>query len=60
MPTADAYFKKPESKYFRASDLKKEIVGTIASVDSAEFKDDDGGTATSPSFISRTCRKPLC
>jgi hypothetical protein len=47
MPTASDYF-KTESKYFRASDFAKEIVGTIGSVESAEFKNDDGGTAVKP------------
>ena len=47
MPTAGDYF-KIESKYFRASDFTKEIVGTIWSVESSEFKNDDGGTAVKP------------
>jgi hypothetical protein len=47
MPTASDYF-KTESKYFRASDFTKEIVGTIGSVESSEFKNDDGGTAVKP------------
>jgi len=47
MPTAKDYF-KTESKYFRASDFSKEIICTIESVNSAEFKNDDGGTAVKP------------
>jgi hypothetical protein len=47
MPTAADYF-KTESKYFRASDFTKEVVGTIEKVESAEFKNDDGGTAVKP------------
>ena len=47
MPTAADYF-KTESKYFRASDFTKEIIGTIGSVESAEFKNDDGSAAVKP------------
>ena len=47
MPTAKDYF-KTESKYFRASDFTQEIVGTIGSVESAEFKNDDGSAAVKP------------
>jgi len=47
MPTAKDYF-KTESKYFRASDFPKEIICTIGSVDSCEFKNDDGGAAVKP------------
>ena len=47
MATAADYF-KTESKYFRASDFTKEIIGTIGSVESAEFKNDDGSAAVKP------------
>jgi hypothetical protein len=47
MPTAADYF-KTESKYFRASDFTEEIIGTIGSVESAEFKNDDGSAAVKP------------
>jgi hypothetical protein len=47
MPTAADYFKS-ESKYFRSSDFTKEIIGTIGSVESAEFKNDDGSAAVKP------------
>ena len=47
MPSAADYFKS-ESKYFRASDFTKEIIGTIGSVESAEFKNDDGSAAVKP------------
>jgi hypothetical protein len=47
MPSAADYF-KTESKYFRASDFTKEIIGTIGSVESAEFKNDDGSAAVKP------------
>ena len=45
--TAKDYF-KTESKYFRASDFTKEVIGTIEKVESSEFKNDDGGTAVKP------------
>ena len=48
MPTASDYFQRPESKYFRAGDFTKEIVGTIESVERTEFKNDDGATAAKP------------
>ena len=48
MPTASHYFQTPTSKYFRAGDFTKEIVGTIESVDSVEFKNDDGSAAVKP------------
>jgi hypothetical protein len=48
MPTASDYFPTPTSKYFRAGDFTKEIVGTIQSVDRAEFKNDDGSAAAKP------------
>jgi len=47
MPTAKDYF-KTESKYFRASDFSKEIICTVESVDSCEFKNDDGSAAVKP------------
>jgi hypothetical protein len=47
MPTAADYFKS-DSKYFRASDFTREIIGTIGSVESAEFKNDDGSAAVKP------------
>jgi hypothetical protein len=48
MPTASDYFPTPTSKYFRAGDFTKEIVGTIQSVDRTEFKNDDGSAAAKP------------
>jgi hypothetical protein len=36
------------SKYFRAGDFTKELVGTIQSVDRTEFKNDDGFAAAKP------------
>jgi hypothetical protein len=48
MPTASDYFPPPTSKYFRAGDFTKEIVGTIQSVDRTEFKNDDGSAAAKP------------
>jgi hypothetical protein len=48
MPTASDYFQTPASKYFRAGDFTKELVGTIRSVDRTEFKNDDGSAAAKP------------
>jgi hypothetical protein len=48
MPTASDYFQSPASKYFRAGDFTKELVGTIRSVDRTEFKNDDGSAAAKP------------
>ena len=48
MPTASDYFQTPASKYFRAGDFTKELVGTIQSVDRTEFKNDDGSAAAKP------------
>jgi hypothetical protein len=48
MPTASDYFQTPASKYFRAGDFTKEIIGTIRSVERAEFKNDDGSAAAKP------------
>ena len=48
MPTASDYFQTPASKYFRAGDFTKELIGTIQSVDRAEFKNDDGSAAAKP------------
>jgi hypothetical protein len=48
MPTASDYFQTPTSKYFCAGDFTKEIVGTIQSVERAEFKNDDGSAAAKP------------
>jgi hypothetical protein len=49
MPTANDFFSNSNtSKYFRAGDLNKEIVGTIESVQKAEFKSDDGATQVKP------------
>ena len=48
MPTASDYFQTPVSKYFRAGDFTKELVGTIQSVDRTEFKNDDGSAAAKP------------
>ena len=57
MPTASDYFQTPASKYFRAGDFTKELVGTIQSVDRTEFKNDDGSAAAKPVLLFRTCRK---
>ena len=46
MPTASDYFQTPASKYFRAGDFTKELVGTDPSVDRTEFKNDDGSAAS--------------
>ena len=48
MPTASDYFQTPASKYFRAGDFAKELVGTIQSVDRTDFKNDDGSAAAKP------------
>ena len=48
MPTASDYFQTPASKYFRAGDFTKELVGTIRSVDRTEFKNDDGSATAKP------------
>ena len=57
MPTASDYFQTPASKYFRAGDFTKELVGTIQSVDRTEFKNDDGSPRRSRFSIFRTCSK---
>jgi hypothetical protein len=48
MPTASDYFQTPASKYFRAGDFTKELVGTIRSVDRTEFKNNDGSATAKP------------
>ena len=48
MPTASDYFQTPASKYFRAGDFSKELIGTIQGVDRAEFKNDDGSATAKP------------
>ena len=48
MPLLSDYFQTPASKYFRAEDFTKELVGTIRSVDRTEFKNDDGSAAAKP------------
>jgi hypothetical protein len=47
MPTANDYFPKPASKYFRATEFDKEIVLTIAGVSRVEFTN-DGVTSAKP------------
>ena len=48
MPTASDYFKTLRANTFALSDFTKELVGTIGSVESTEFKNDDGSAAAKP------------
>jgi hypothetical protein len=47
MPTAESFFSKPASKYFRASEFNKEMVLTIKDVERVEFTN-DGVTSPKP------------
>ena len=57
MPTASDFFQTPVSKYFRAGDFTKELVGTIQSVVRMEFKNDDGLPLRRLYSIFRICSK---
>jgi hypothetical protein len=59
MPTAFDYFQTPVSKYFRAGDFTKELVGTIQSVDRTEFKNDDGFAAAKPVLYFQDLQQAL-
>jgi hypothetical protein len=60
MPSIESYFPKPESKYLKHADLGgKDVIVTIAGVDSAAFKNDDGSEQAKPMLRFREVPKAL-